>query len=84
MELKMPNETRDQEHELGHQVRAHELPHPETDLGPSVAHRNRQRPTSDKSQPSHDGGLVATLWLLALLIAEIEFWMLAFAHMYRM
>jgi len=24
------------------------------------------------------------LWLLALLIAEIEFWMSAFAHMYRM
>ena len=80
----MPNETRDQEHELGHQVRAHVLPHAETDLGSSVAHTNRQRSTSDKSQSSPDRGLVVMLWLLALLIAQIEFWMLAFAHMYRM
>jgi hypothetical protein len=29
----------------------------------------------------HDSGLVAALWLLALLIAEIELSLLAFAHM---
>ena len=46
----MPNETRDQEREIGDQVRAP----------------------------------VIMLWLLAFLIAEVEFWMLAFAHMYRM
>ena len=40
--------------------------------------------THQKSQPSRDRGLVVVLWLLALLIAEIGFWMLAFAHMYRM
>jgi hypothetical protein len=70
MELKMPNNTPDQK-EFAHQLRA------------SVAHTDRQRSTSNESQPSRDGGFVAMLWLLALLIAEIEFWMLAFAHMYR-
>jgi hypothetical protein len=30
----------------------------------------------------HDGGLVVALWPLALLIAEIELSLLAFAHMY--
>jgi hypothetical protein len=84
MELKMPSNTPHQKHEPGHQVRPHVLPHPETDLDASVAHTDRQRPTSNESQPSHDRGLVAMLWLLALLIAESEFWMLAFAHMYRM
>ena len=79
----MPNNTPDQKHELGHRVRTHVLPHPETDLDAQVAHTDRQRSTSNESQPSHDGGFVAVLWLLALLIAEIEFWMLAFAHMYR-
>ena len=39
--------------------------------------------TSKASQPSHDRGPAVALWLLALLIAEIEFWTLAFAHMYR-
>ena len=79
----MPNKTPDQKHELGHQVRTHVLPHPETDLDARVAHTDRRRSTSNKSQPSHGRGPVVTLWLLALLIAEIEFWMLAFAHMYR-
>ena len=79
----MANKSLDQKHELSHQVRADVLPHPETDLDASVAHTDRERSTSNESQPSHDGGFVAMLWLLALLIAEIEFWMLAFAHMYR-
>jgi hypothetical protein len=39
--------------------------------------------TSKASQPSYDRGPAAALWLLALLIAEIEFRTLAFAHMYR-
>jgi hypothetical protein len=80
----MPNETLDQTHELGHQVRTHALSGLEADPDASAAHTNRQRSTSDESQPSHDRGPVVVLWLLALLIAEIEFWMLAFAHMYRM
>jgi hypothetical protein len=50
----------------------HELPH--TDREPS---------TRTASQPSQRGGFVVTLWVLAMLIAEIEFWILAFAHMYR-
>jgi hypothetical protein len=37
-----------------------------------------------EAQPSRDHGLVVTLWLLALLLAEVEFFLLAFAHMYRM
>jgi hypothetical protein len=84
MELKMPNETPDQKHEPGHQTRTLVLPHAETDLDASMAHTDRQRPTSNDSQASHDRGLVVTLWLFALLIAEIEFWTLAFTHMYRM
>ena len=80
----MPNETRGRKHELGDQVRAHERPHPEIDLDPSVAHTNRERSTSAKSNSPHDRGFVVMLWLLALLIAEIEFWLLAFAHMDRM
>jgi hypothetical protein len=71
MELKMPNKTPDQENELAQRVRA------------SLAHTDRQQSTSNESQPSHDGGFVAMLWLLALMIAEIEFWILAFAHIYR-
>ena len=47
-----------------------------------VAPLPSQRLTSN-AQPSHDRGLVVLLWLLALLIAEIEFWTLAFVHMYR-
>lgn len=34
-------------------------------------------------EPEHDRGLVVILWLLALLIAEIEFWTWAFTHMAR-
>ena len=34
-------------------------------------------------EPSGNRGFVVTLWLLALLIAEFEFWIVAFAHMYR-
>jgi hypothetical protein len=49
----------------------------------TVGHTDRERSTNNESQPSHDGGLVVMLWLLALLIAEIEFGILAFAHMYR-
>lgn len=60
------------------------MPNKTPDLDASVVHADRQRSTSNESQPSHDDGLVAMLWLLAALIAEIEFWMLAFAHMYRM
>ena len=44
---------------------------------------DREPSTRIASQPSQDRGFVVTLWLLALLIAEIEFWILAFAHMYR-
>ena len=47
------------------------------------AHTDREPSTRTESQESHDAGLVVTLWLLALLIAEIEFWILALAHMYR-
>jgi hypothetical protein len=83
MELEMPNTAPDQKHELGHQARTPALPGPDADLDASVTHTDRQRPTSDEAQPSHDRGLVVMLWLLALLIAEIEFWTLAFAHMYR-
>jgi hypothetical protein len=36
----------------------------------------------DRRNP-HDDGLVVALWLLALLIAEIELWTLVLAHMYR-
>jgi hypothetical protein len=64
----MPKTTPQQEHER---------------LEARVAHTARERST-DASQSSDDGGLVVVLWLLALLIAEIGFWMLAFAHMYRM
>ena len=78
----MPNNTPHQNHELGHQVHTLVLPHAETDLDASVVHTDRQRSTSDA--PSEDRGPAVLLWLLALLIAEIEFWMLAFAHMYRM
>ena len=77
----MPNNTPHENHELGHRVRTYALSGPETDPNASVA---RQRSTSNESQPSRERGLVVTLWLLALLIAEIEFWMLAFSHMYRM
>ena len=48
-----------------------------------LAHADREPSTRAASQPSQDRGFVVTLWLLALLIAEIEFWILAFAHMYR-
>jgi hypothetical protein len=48
-----------------------------------LAHTNREPSTRTASQPSQDRGFVVTLWLLALLIAEIEFWILAFAHMYQ-
>jgi hypothetical protein len=83
MEPKMPDKTLEQKHELGHQVRTLVLPHADTDLDARVAHTDPQRSTSN-AQPSEDRGPVALLWLLALLIAEIEFWMLAFAHMHRM
>ena len=79
----MPNETLDQNHELGHQARTRVLPHLGTDLDAGVAQTDRQRSMSNESQPSHVRGLVVMLWLLALLIAEIEFWTLTFAHMYR-
>lgn len=52
-----------------------------------TAHQNHEpghRVRTDESQQSHDRGLVVLLWLLALLLAEIEFWTLAFAHMYSM
>jgi hypothetical protein len=48
-----------------------------------LAHTEREPSMRTPSQPSQDGGFVVTLWLLALLIAEIDFWILAFAHMYR-
>jgi hypothetical protein len=79
----MPKTPPEQKHELGHQTRTHALPDPEAGLDARVTHTDRQRSTSNASQPSHDAGLVMVLWLLALLIAEIEFWTLAFAHMYR-
>ena len=60
------------------------MPNKTPDLDASVVLADRQQSTSNESQRSHDGGLVAMLWLLAALVAEIEFWMLAFAHMYRM
>jgi hypothetical protein len=48
-----------------------------------VTHADRRRSPSNVSQSSDDAGLVPMLWLLALLLAEIGFWMLSFAHMYR-
>lgn len=54
-----------------------------TRLDARMTHTDRERSTSNASQSSDDAGLLVVLWLLALLIAEIEFWMLAFAHMYR-
>jgi hypothetical protein len=83
MELKMPAITPKQEHELGQRGRTPALPDPDPNLDASVAHTDRERATSNASQSSDHAGLVAVLWLLALLIAEIGFWMLAFAHMYR-
>jgi hypothetical protein len=68
MEPKMPKTPPEQEHQR---------------LDASVTHTDRERSTGNASQSSDDAGLVVVLWLLALLIAEIEFWMLAFAHMYR-
>jgi hypothetical protein len=49
-----------------------------------LAHTDREPSTRTASQPSQNPGFVVTLWLLALLMAEIEFWILAFTHMYRM
>jgi hypothetical protein len=48
-----------------------------------LVHTDREPSTRAASQPSQDRGFVVTLWLLALLIAEIAFWIFAFAHMYR-
>jgi hypothetical protein len=36
-----------------------------------------------KTPRYHESDFAVTLWLLAFLIAEIAFWILAFAHMYR-
>jgi hypothetical protein len=83
MELKMPKTPPEREHELGQRVRMGALPDPEADLDASVTQPDRQRSTSHAPQPSHDAGLAVVLWLFALLLAEIEFWMSAFAHMYR-
>ena len=48
-----------------------------------LAHTDRQPSTRTASQPNQDRGFVVTLWLLAALIGEIDFWILVFAHMYR-
>jgi hypothetical protein len=42
----------EQKHELGHQTRTHALPDPEAGLDASVTHTDRQRSTSNASQPS--------------------------------
>jgi hypothetical protein len=60
-----------------------EMPKTPRNQEPELAHTDHQPSTRTESQESHDRGLVVTLWLVALLIAEIEFWILAFAHMYQ-
>ena len=60
------------------------MPNKTPDPDASVMHADRRQSTSNESQRSDDGGLVVFLWLLALLFAEIAFWVLLFAHMYRM
>jgi hypothetical protein len=77
----MTNTAPEHNRKINHRAR----PHGEPDLraDPRVADPEaRQRSTSYESEPPRDRGLVVTLWLLALLLAESEFWILAFAHMY--
>ena len=54
---------------------------PESELGVSEAHRDRQRLTSNESEPQ-DRGLMVTLWVLASLIAEVEVLWWVFGRMY--
>jgi hypothetical protein len=84
MELEtMPKSAPEQKHELGHQARIHPPPGAETDLDASRADTDRERSASKESGLRDDRGFVVVLWLLALLIAEVELWAWVFAHMYR-
>jgi hypothetical protein len=44
--------------------------------------RTGDRPIAPDPEP-RDGGLAVTLWVLAVLIAEIELWSWLFAHIYE-
>ena len=78
----MTNTAPEHDRKINHRARPHGEPDVKADPGAADAESDRQRSTSHESEPPRDRGLVVTLWLLALLFAEIEFWILAFAHMY--
>jgi hypothetical protein len=65
-----------------HPARTARGPDPDSELDASEAHRDRQRLTSDESEPPQDRGLMVTLWVLASLIAAYEVLWWVFARMY--
>jgi hypothetical protein len=85
MELETMSKTaQEQKQELSHRARSHALPDHNTDLDARAAPVACRPATGDESEPPRGRGLMVTLWLLAVLIAEVELWMWVFAHMYRL
>jgi hypothetical protein len=68
----------EQNRESDRRARSHGAPEVEADLGASEV----QRRTSNEPEPSRNRELVVLLWVLALLIAEVELWSWVFARMY--
>ena len=78
----MTKTVHEQKRKINHRARTHGGPDPEADHGASGANRDRQRRTSNESEPSRNRELVVILCVLASLIAEIEILSWVFAHMY--
>jgi hypothetical protein len=78
----MTNAVPEQKRENNHRARSHGGPDPEADLGVSGPDSDRQRRTSNEVEPSRNRELVVVIWVLASLIAEVEFWSWLFAHIY--
>jgi hypothetical protein len=72
----------EQKREISHRARTRGGPDPEADLDASGADSDRQRRTSNESEPPRNGELAVILWVLASLIAEVELLSWVFARMY--
>jgi hypothetical protein len=83
MKLETVTETApEQKREISHQTRAHGRPDPEADFSASRLDGDRRRLTRNESEPSRSRELAVILWVLALLLAEVELWSWIFARMY--
>lgn len=72
----------EQKREISHRARAHGRPDPEADFSAGRLDGDRRRLTRNESGPSRSRELAVILWVLALLLAEVELWSWIFARMY--